>query len=319
MIDIYYLKEYGEIWADYEKADFEIFEYRKGSSSVIYPILKRKIDNKWWDIISPYGYSGPFINSRNKKFYLEFRQAFNLYCQKNHVVSEFIRFHPLLENHLDAQEIIPLKKRGQTVWINLSKPVDQLFGDFRKAHRNVIRKAKDHNILVKMELPENVDKFYRLYADTMKRKKAASYYLFSEEFFKNHFNRLNRNIFWLGAHYQDKLIAGAIFLKSDHFLHYHFAGSDSQYLSLSPGTLILWEAIKIGKKLGLRKFHLGGGIDDKLFFYKAGFSNNRANFYTGEIIHNQKIYDSLCKKENITANNHFPLYRQIRSKSKSFH
>lgn len=148
-----------------------------------------------------------------------------------------------------------------------------------------------------------------------KRKKSISYYLFSEKFFKDHFNKLNDNIFWLGAHYQNKLIAGAVFLKSADFLHYYFAGSDSQYFSLSPGTLILWEAIKIGKKLGLCKFNLGGGIDDKLFFYKTGFSDNRADFYTGEIIHNPQIYELLTQKNDISEGNYFPLYRQLSSKT----
>ena len=314
MIDIYYLKEYGKIWANYEKADFELFKYKKGSYSVIYPILKRKIDNKWRDVTSPYGYSGPLTNSRDKNFYKGFRQAFNLYCQKNNVVSEFIRFHPLLENHFDAQGIIPLKKRGQTVWVDLLKSTDQLLSDFRKGHRNIIRKSQNNNVLVKLGSPQKINKFYRLYIDTMKRKKSINFYLFSEKFFKNHFNKLNNNIFWLGAYYLDKLIAGAIFLKSANFLHYYFAGSDDQYLSLSPGTLILWEAIKIGKKLGLHKFHLGGGIDDKLFFYKSGFSDNRADFCTGEIIHNRKIYNLLTQKNGTPKGNYFPLYRQLSSK-----
>lgn len=315
MIDIYYLKEYGQIWAEYEKADFELFEYKKGSNSVVYPILKRKIDNKWWDVTSPYGYSGPFANSRDKKFYPEFRQAFNLYCKKNHVVSEFIRFHPLLENHSIAQGIIPTRKRGQTVWIDLLQSEDRLFKNLRKGHKNSIKKAENNHISIKLESPDNVKQFYRLYIDTMKRKKSINYYLFSEKFFKDHFNKLNNNIFWLGAHYQNKLIAGAVFLKSADFLHYYFAGSDSQYLSLSPGTSILWEAIKIGKKLGLLKFHLGGGIDDKLFFYKTGFSDNLADFYTGEVIHNRKIYNLLTRKNGMPKGNYFPLYRQLSSKT----
>lgn len=314
MIDVYYLKEYGEVWADYEKADFELFEYKEGSNSVIYPVLKRKIDDKWCDITSPYGYSGPFANSQDKSFYQEFRQAFNLYCQKNHVVSEFIRFHPLLKNHSVAQGIIPTRKRGQTVWIDLSKSEDQLFSDLRKTHRNIIRKAQHSNLSIKLEKSEKIDDFYRLYVDTMKRKKAINYYLFSEKFFKDHFNKLNNNIFWLGAYYQDKPVAGAVFLKSANFLHYYFSGSDSQYLSLSPGTLILWEAIKIGKKLGLHKFHLGGGIDDKLFFYKTGFSDNLADFYTGEVIHNRKIYNLLTRKNGTPKGNYFPLYRRLSSK-----
>jgi len=67
--------------------------------------------------------------------------------------------------------------------------------------------------------------------------------------------------------------------------------------------------IKLGKDLGLEKFHLGGGIDDKLLFYKQGLSPNQSEFYTGEVIHNQKAYDKLCQDRKITKGDFFPLYR----------
>lgn len=310
MIDVYFLKEYCQIWAEHEQTKWDIFKYEKGKKQVIYPLLKRPIDGNWWDITSPYGYSGPYSNDKDKKFYQEFRQAFKQYCEKNKIVSEFIRFHPLLNNYLEAKGIIPLKKRGETIWIDLTKPETTLWKNLRKGHQYSIKKAQKEKIKIKLMPANKIDEFCKLYQETMKRKQAKQYYFFPLNFFVNSFEGLKKSIFWLGAFKKENLIAGAIFLKSDTWLHYHLATTNKDWLSLSPGTLVLWEVIKLGKKMGLTKFHLGGGIDDNLSFYKQGFSNLRADFYTGEVIHNPQVYNMLCQEKKIISGDYFPLYRQ---------
>jgi len=310
MIDIYFRKEYGQIWAEYEMAQFELFEYQEKDEKVVYPLIVRSINDQWKDITSPYGYSGPYCNTNNLNFYKRFRAAFGKYCQEKHIISEFIRFHPLLNNYLEAKEIIPLKKRGETIWIDLTQPETTLWKDLRKGHKNSIIKAKKAKIQIKLMPVNKIDEFCKLYQATMKRKQAKQYYFFPLSFFINSFNKLGKNIFWLGALKEEKLVAGAIFLKSDTWLHYHLATTDRDFLALSPGTFLLWEAIMLGKKMDLTKFHLGGGIDDNLSFYKQGFSSNRADFYTGEVIHNLQVYNKLCQEREIQQGNYFPLYRQ---------
>jgi len=317
MIDVYYLKEYGKIWAEYEKAKFKLFEYAAGSKKIIYPLLKRKIDEDFWDVISPYGYSGPYSNSDNLNFYQKFRENFDQYCQENKIVSEFIRFHPLLKNHRLASKVITVKRRGETVFIDLKNSKEYLWKDLRKGHQGSIKKAQKAEIDIKLEKGKTIGNFYKLYQQTMWRKKAEKFYLLSDDFFQNSFKQLKNQIFWLGAYLKNTLIGGAVFLKSDKYIHYYFAATDTNYLNLSPGSLILWEVIKLGKKLGLEKFHLGGGIDDKLSFYKQGFSPNQSEFYTGEVIHNQEVYDKLCQDKKIIKGDFFPLYRASINETKN--
>src|SRR3989338_8773267 len=102
MVDIYFSPAYGKIWAQTEQAEFKLFKYEKENYRVVYPLLIRKIDATWQDVTSPYGYSGPLSNRIDPGLYQEFRLNFNNWCQQNHIVSEFIRFHPLLKNYQEA-------------------------------------------------------------------------------------------------------------------------------------------------------------------------------------------------------------------------
>ena len=59
---------------------------------VLYPFLVRPLEGGRCDITSAYGYGGPYGRG-------EWRQAFAAACREHGVVSEFVRFHPLLGNH----------------------------------------------------------------------------------------------------------------------------------------------------------------------------------------------------------------------------
>ena len=62
------------------------------------PFLLRKVPYKdqeetYYDVISPYGYSGPLFNKNMSRGYLIlFWEAVDSWYQENHVVSEFVRF-----------------------------------------------------------------------------------------------------------------------------------------------------------------------------------------------------------------------------------
>ena len=56
---------------------------------------------------------------------------------------------------------------------------------------------------------------------------------------------------------------------------------------------------KAMKALGVKKFHLGGGINsdeqNPLFRFKRKFSKSKYDFYIGKTIFNKEIYDLLCE------------------------
>ena len=61
------------------------------------------------------------------------------------------------------------------------------------------------------------------------------------------------------VHLQNRIIAAAIFLFCNNYLHYHLGCSDQKYLKMAPNHLLFHESALWGKRKGFTKLHLGGG------------------------------------------------------------
>ena len=123
----------------------------------------------------------------------------------------------------------------------------------------------------------------------------------------------------LYAMYQDIPICSAILLYNNEYMHYHLSGSKTEYRSLAAGNLLLFEAACMAGKMGVKVFHLGGGMspDDSLFAFKKQFNKNgRLRFDVGRTIFDEKTYNELLcirKKydEKFDINNGFMIqYRR---------
>src|SRR5699024_7799821 len=95
-----------------------------------------------------------------KKLVSCFEEEFQLYCQQNNIVSEFVRFHPIIENAEEFTECYDVTYIRNTVGTNL-KDYDNPFQiEFSKSCRRNIRKALRKGISYKViEKPTDVSKF----------------------------------------------------------------------------------------------------------------------------------------------------------------
>jgi lipid II:glycine glycyltransferase (peptidoglycan interpeptide bridge formation enzyme) len=78
--------------------------------------------------------------------------------------------------------------------------------------------------------------------------------------------------------------------------------------------MLVFEVAKWCSENGCKLLNLGGShsSSDDLFRFKSGFSKNTAEYFISGVVHNQKVYDMLCKKRNAdetNAANRFPAYR----------
>ncbi|MHB1099939.1 MAG: hypothetical protein ACYCZR_10330, partial [Burkholderiales bacterium] len=127
------------------------------------------------DIQSPYGYGGPISNSEDEGFLTRAWSAFHLWCRENSVLTEFVRFHPLLDNSRFFSEKV-LSDR-ETVWIDLSEK--DLLSTYSTRARTTIRKAQKNDLKVEWWKPEDfAHMFSRFYLDHMQSLNADSYYYF---------------------------------------------------------------------------------------------------------------------------------------------
>lgn len=337
--DVFFCSEYiipfERLWGEAAR----LFFFGNEANYIIYPFFLRPINNlpfyrssplngttEYFDIVSPYGYSGPLAYVKEKgcqhSLWEEFLTAFHQYCQEMNIVCEFTRLNPFVSNTQHLQALTDgVQFSNQITYLDLTRSEDELWRGFNRGNRSNINKAKRCGVVV--EKDNNgiyLQKFYELYLETMRRNQAEDWYDFSLDFFVDSFTSLGNKISLFCASYDKQIVAAASFLHDGEVVHYFLGASDSNYLTLRPNNLLMYRAICWAKRQGFQLFNLGGGYKDSLARFKAGFSKLSTTFYTYRFIHNRSTYDELCRRHatflRLNANHHqdenleyFPLYR----------
>lgn len=326
-MDIYFQKEYGIINQYIEKGIAQEFVLNSQYGIIRNMFIKRTIPEQingktYFDIISPYGYGGPYIaeckEGCKKQLLDEYSDKFSQYCIDNDIVSEFIRFHPIMNNALDFKEIYSAQCIRKTVGTNLKDYDDPVKEEFSKSCKKNIKRAINAGVTWKVtENPKDLDIFIDIYYSTMKRNTAGNFYYFPKEYFDLFQQKLGKHILLVEAIYKGKTIAAGFYLAYKKIIHAHLSGTLEEYMSLSPAYVIKYATATWGKEHGYDLIHYGGGktddINDSLFQYKLKFTRNTFfDFFIGKKIWNVDVYRKLCKESNADENStFFPAYRQV--------
>lgn len=254
-------------------------------------------EGKYFDWETPYGYGGPLANGviseeSQKLFGTEIKE----YCNNNNIISQFVRFHPLLANENIIPNIIESKYMRETIYIDTSS-IDLIVRNMDTKNRNMIRKAQKEGVEIVFKSIDKFDEFIHMYNETMKMKDADDYYTFGNDYFVS-LAEMKENAFLAYAIYNNIIISGALFFFNDQYIHYHLSGADWKYRKCSPNNLLLYETACYASNKGIRKFHLGGGMseNDSLFGFKKQFNKNgKVKFYIGRTIFDRESYDELLK------------------------
>jgi hypothetical protein len=245
------------------------------------------------DFQSPYGYGGPIL-SGSPSFFQSAWDHYATWCRQNHVLVEFVRFHPLVDNWRPYPGEAAFNR--ETVWIDLL--AEDLLKAFKTRARTAVRKAVKKGLAVSWRAGNAlVSHFAALYRETMARLDADDAYFFSDRYFSalSAMPGFQLCTCWL----EGRIVAGAIFLTAGTFMEYHLSASTEEGRRLGATNLILKEAAHWGKANGFQKLHLGGGSDtrpdNRLLFFKKGFSNNTSNFYIGSFVHNPPLYRRMAQ------------------------
>ncbi len=322
-VDFYYHEAYASL---YLEKDEEVIKFTIDNEygKLLHLFIKRPIPEKYgcddcYDITTPYGYGGPIIIESEDKDRLveEFSREFEAYCSQNSIVSEFVRFHPLYENHSDFKDFYDVVKNRDTIYVDLSSE-DAIWNNMKHQSRTRIRHALDSNIEVAQDNTEKgMDKFIELYYMTMDKNNADECYYFDKDYFYN-LMTINSSVKIFNAVYENEIIASTVILLGDEYMHCHLAATNPEFYELSPNNLLLYEVSKWGCANGYSKLHLGGGrcaSDDYLFRFKKSMNKNGVTeFYIGTKIYDNDRYEQLVEaRENEVDFNadvdYFPRYR----------
>ncbi|NMB25745.1 MAG: peptidoglycan bridge formation glycyltransferase FemA/FemB family protein [Firmicutes bacterium] len=325
MRDIYFEKDYGILHERVEGGTCEVFEYGSSTGNIRHMFIRREIpinigDTIYYDLITPYDYGGPVIEAcragEKGKLIEEFEEAFGDYCWQNHIVSEFVRFHPLVENARDFERCYQVAHSRNTVGTNLKHYKDPFMEEFSKSARKSIRRAFRAGVEFEViEGPIDLGDFRRIYYSTMDRKRAPDFYYFGDEYFENCLRFFRENIALVEATYQGKTVASGLYFTYNDMIHAHLSGTLADYLHLSPAYVLKYAITLWGKKRGYALIHHGGGItkskNDSLYRFKQKFGKNTGfQFHTGRKVWNKEIYRRLCLAKGVGEDRgFFPAYR----------
>lgn len=326
--DVYYLSGYVkafEINGD-GKAMLIYFTAKGDETRAINVVMKvdiadtRYFENRlskqeWFDFVTPYGYGGWIIEGDDIN---SLQEEYEKWALNNHIVTEFVRFHPLLDNHNDKMyEDIYL---GDTVYINTLSE-DIIWSNFSSKNRNIIRKSQKAGVRVYWGRdPAMIDVFMKIYNATMDKDHAAPYYYFNRYFYESVLEDLKDHAMWFYSIIDNTIIAIAIFMFCNGKMHYHLSASRDEYKGVAPTNLLLYEAALWANNNGYKMLHLGGGVgahDDSLYTFKKAFNRkDNAKFHIGKKIFNQEKYDELIKMKEVSPcqreicdAGYFPRYR----------
>ncbi|MFD1031908.1 GNAT family N-acetyltransferase [Metaplanococcus flavidus] len=322
--DIYFLPEWGKFFeSKEEEGKSTIFELKNDVGHIFYQFILREIPisygkTTYYDIITPYGFSGPVIidcpADRKEELIKLFDEEFQLYCEKNHIVTEYVRFNPWIQNLNDFKDLYQMRDNGHTFYIDLTVP-DFFMDEFSAKARTQTRKAKKKNVEIEFDYSGSTTKeFHRLYHLMAKKNNLDNeYYLFSEEFLRNSFGAFKGKQFFINAIFEGKYISSSLVIHHGDYIHYHLTGNDPEYYHLAANSLILYELCRWGMENGKKEVHLGGG-NSVVIRFKKGFTKTQPlKLLMGKKVRNQKIYEELVAiRENAGESldrEFFPMYR----------
>jgi len=292
------------------KSDFENFESEQlcyfhfsvnEKLVIMMPFFKRNISStnlstNYYDIISPYGYSGPLYDSEviPEEVLKEFWLSVDLWYKKENIVSEFLRFS-LNENTAGyTGKLIPSLKNVKGKIIDH----DQQWDQFKAKVRNNYRKAVQEDLKLKIYTKENInqeviDLFYDIYITTMQRNNAHTVYFYDKDYFNNFINK-NPNSYAIALVYKDgKAISTELILIYQDTLYSFLGGTNADYFHTRPNDFLKIEVLNWGRKNNFDYYSLGGGRSDgdNLYKYKKTFfpKDEDVTFYTGRKIINLEI------------------------------
>ncbi len=184
--------------------------------------------------------------------------------EPNHVASQDVK-KKLADLNLKPS-VHPLFTK-YTFMLDLSPTEDTLFKNLHSKTRYNIKVALKHGVTVTEKSTDDAFTSYlHLTEETTKRQ---GFFAHTPEYHKKQWNTLSHEAISpytsLSSHlflanYNKKILASWILFVFKDTLYYPYGASSNEHREVMASNLIMWEAIKFGKKLGLKKFDMWGAL-----------------------------------------------------------
>ncbi|NTU47137.1 peptidoglycan bridge formation glycyltransferase FemA/FemB family protein [Candidatus Roizmanbacteria bacterium] len=231
------------------------------------------------------------------------------FAKKNHLI--FVKFEPnvtkesfdQLHTSKSCNFLLPSKHPLFPEWtmlLDISKSEEQLLAEMKNKTRYNIRLAQKKGVTVEEESNEKgFETFSKLYFETTRRQK---YFGHTPSYHKTIWETLKGSLshILVARHENDALAAYELFYFND-ILYYPYGGTSEIKRNLMGANAIMWESIRLGKKLGAKQFEMWGalspGYDMKHPW--AGFTRFKEGYGA--------IFQQMCGSYDLVVNK--PLYK----------
>ncbi|MBI3984362.1 MAG: peptidoglycan bridge formation glycyltransferase FemA/FemB family protein [Candidatus Levybacteria bacterium] len=189
--------------------------------------------------------------------------------------------------------------------LDLTKSEEELLKNMSQKTRYNIRLAQKKGVEV---IEDNSDKgfeqYLKLTRETTQRQKFFAhnekYHKTLWETFKNK-NHKEFSIHLLKAVYKNQTLATWVLFVLGDTLYYPYGASSDKYREVMASNLVMWEAIKFGKKLGLKTFDMWGAANvvdpkpDNIYYgfhrFKQGYGPRHVEYIGSfDLVINKNLY-----------------------------
>jgi lipid II:glycine glycyltransferase (peptidoglycan interpeptide bridge formation enzyme) len=245
----------------------------------------------------------PFLNKRigvfekgptpTKKMLSDLRE----FGKRNNLI--FIKLEPSV---VKTESLVKTLKEGgaipgktlftpTTFQIDLTRSEDELLKSFSSKTRYNIRLAERKGVTV---LEDNSDeafeKYLQLMRETVQRDK---FFAHNEKYHRLMWENLKGEVAHLMvARFEGEIVVAWVLFKNDGVLYYPYGASTHKYKNVMAPNLMMWEAIRFGKKNNLDTFDLWGREEGKGFTkFKEGYNPQIVEFVgTWDLIIDKPMY-----------------------------
>jgi len=151
--------------------------------------------------------------------------------------------------------------------IDLEKTEEELLKEFGSKTRYNIRLAEKKGVKVS---EDNSEKAFKQYLElTNETTKRQGFYAHTPEYHKNMWSVLHQSpitnhqsltAHLLVAKFENEILTTWVLFVFHDTLYYPYGASTQKHKNLMANNLVMWEAIRFGKKMGLKKFDLWGSL-----------------------------------------------------------
>ena len=219
--DIYYLCEYAVSLKLHGDGDPLLLCFEHGAERMCYVVMRKDIADdprfhgllpagRLFDLETPYGYGGPLTDAPlSPEAQQIFMEELRAYCLEQRIVTQFLRYHPLLDNHGAVSPMTDTRYLRDTIYMDTASP-ELILANMDSKNRNMVRKAQRSGVTVRKAPMSEYAPFLELYRQTMDKHSAEDYYTFGTSYFDYLCEHLSDHAFLLYAELEETPISGAI-------------------------------------------------------------------------------------------------------------